>query len=114
MANSPEFAAVKLSTDMLEAARRQADTDDRTPSAYPRRILAAALQRKAPAAAVERSFVAYQVARQLNASVRTVRWWTKTGRMPARRDGLRIWKFLERDVESRRTVRARRGGTDGL
>jgi hypothetical protein len=42
---SPEFVAVKLSTDVLEAARQQAEADDRTLSAYLRRIIAAAVQR---------------------------------------------------------------------
>ena len=49
MAKFPEFVAVKLSTDVLEAAKEQAEADDRTLSAYLRRIIATAVQRKAPA-----------------------------------------------------------------
>jgi hypothetical protein len=47
MAKVPEFVAVKLSSDVLKAAREQAEADDRSVSAYLRRIITAAV-RKAP------------------------------------------------------------------
>ena len=40
------------------------------------------------------------VARRLNKSLRTVRWYAKTGRIPAVRDGVKLWKFHDSDVEA--------------
>jgi excisionase family DNA binding protein len=55
---------------------------------------------------VQREILAYHVARRLNVSVRTVRWWAETGRLAARREGVKIWKFRERDVEAFQAFRA--------
>ena len=44
----PQFVGLKLPADLVEAAKRQAEADDRTLSAYLRRIITAAVQRPAP------------------------------------------------------------------
>ena len=46
------------------------------------------------------------VASRLSVSPRTVRWWAKTGRLAALKQGPRIWLFLETDVEAFRIGRA--------
>jgi len=38
------------------------------------------------------------VARILSVPERTVRWWARTGRIPASRDGVKLWKFRRSDV----------------
>jgi len=48
MAKFPEFVAVKLPADVAAAAKQQAEADDRTLSAYLRRLITQAVQRKQP------------------------------------------------------------------
>ena len=49
MSKYPEFVGLKLPADLVDTAKQQAEADDRTLSAYLRRILTAAIvQRKAP------------------------------------------------------------------
>lgn len=60
----------------------------------------------------DREILAYHVADRLGVSVRTVRWWAQTGQLPCRRDGVKIWKFRERDVEALRESRAHREDYD--
>lgn len=38
------------------------------------------------------------VAQILEKSERTVRWYAQTGRIPAIREGMKLWKFHRRDV----------------
>ena len=45
----PEFVGLKLPAPLVEAAKQQAEADDRTLSAYLRRIIIAAVERKASA-----------------------------------------------------------------
>ena len=45
----PEFVGLKLPADLVEAAKQQAEADDRTLSSYLRRIIIAAVQRQAGA-----------------------------------------------------------------
>ena len=45
----PKFVALKLPVDLVETARQQAEADDRTLSAYLRRIITEAVKRDAPA-----------------------------------------------------------------
>ena len=45
----PEFVGLKLPATLVEAAKQQAEADDRTLSAYLRRIIIAAVERKASA-----------------------------------------------------------------
>lgn len=47
----------------------------------------------------DRELFAYHVANRLRVSVRTVRWWAKTGRIRAFRRGAKIWKFRLSDVD---------------
>jgi len=44
------------------------------------------------------------VARRLGKSQRTIRWYAKTGRIPAVRIGTKLWKFHEVDVEAFRLL----------
>ena len=64
---------------------------------------------------IDREILAHHVAARLNVSVRTVRWWAATGRLAAHREGLRTWKFRERDVLAFGASRsyAHREHTDG-
>ena len=62
----------------------------------------------------DREILAYHVARRLNVSVRTVRWWAKSGHITARRDGVKIWKFREQDVEAFRRTRLYREHVHGF
>jgi excisionase family DNA binding protein len=48
----------------------------------------------------ERLLPTNAVARKLKKSERTVRWYAKTGRIPAVRDGEKLWKFRRDDVEA--------------
>ena len=41
----PEFVGLKLPAELVEAAKQQAEADDRTLSAYLRRIIIAAVKR---------------------------------------------------------------------
>ena len=45
------------------------------------------------------------VAERLSVPERTIRYWAKTGRLPARRVSLKIWAFDEADVEKLRMRR---------
>ncbi len=45
----PQFVGLKLPTDLVEAAKQLAEADDRTLSAYLRRIIVAAVQRNTSA-----------------------------------------------------------------
>jgi hypothetical protein len=45
----PEFVGLKLPADLVETAKQQAVADDRTLSAYLRRIIIAAVERNKPA-----------------------------------------------------------------
>ena len=45
MAKFPEFVAVKLPADVAAAAKEQAAADDRTLSAYLRRVITQAVER---------------------------------------------------------------------
>ncbi len=40
------------------------------------------------------------VARRLGKSVRTVRWYAKTGQIPAIKIGIKLWKFDPSDVDA--------------
>lgn len=46
-----------------------------------------------------RLLLVHHVARRLNKSVRTVRWYAETGRLPAIRTG-KLWRFDEAVVEA--------------
>jgi hypothetical protein len=45
----PEFVGLKLPSGLVEEAKQQAEADDRTLSAYLRRIITTAVKEKAPA-----------------------------------------------------------------
>jgi hypothetical protein len=49
MVKFPQYVGLKLPLDVVEAAKQQAEADDRTFSAYLRRIIIAAVQQKVPA-----------------------------------------------------------------
>jgi excisionase family DNA binding protein len=49
-----------------------------------------------------------EVAKELNVAADTVRWWTKTGRLFARRTQSGVRLIDRRDVEAWAEVRARR------
>jgi hypothetical protein len=49
MSKYPQLVGLKLPADLVEAAKRQAEADDRTLSAYLRRIITAAVQPQATA-----------------------------------------------------------------
>jgi predicted site-specific integrase-resolvase len=40
----------------------------------------------------------HHVARRLGVSCRTVRWWARTGQIPAFRLHVKVWAFYEGDV----------------
>jgi excisionase family DNA binding protein len=42
---------------------------------------------------VSRELLVHHVAKRLGVSRRTVRWWAATGRLEARKQGPKIWKF---------------------
>lgn len=46
MMKYPEYVALKLPRDVVESAKQQAQADDRTVSAYLRRIIIAAVSQK--------------------------------------------------------------------
>ena len=52
----------------------------------------------------ERILSVHSAATRLGVSDRTVRLWARTGRLPGFKDGPKIWRFRETDVEA---VRAR-------
>lgn len=49
----------------------------------------------------ERYLYVNNVARRLNVSERTVRYWAANGRIPAIRIGVKIWRFRPIDIEFR-------------
>lgn len=51
----------------------------------------------------------HSVAHRLNVSRRTVRWWARSGRLRARRRGLKLWAFDVADVEAFAALRRFRG-----
>lgn len=52
-----------------------------------------------------RSLLVHHVAKRLRVPPRTIRHWALTGRIPAWKDGAKIWKFDEAKVESFRLER---------
>jgi excisionase family DNA binding protein len=57
--------------------------------------------------AVDRPLLVHHVARQLNVSRRTVRWWARAGRLKAFRLRVKVWAFRREDVASFAAARSR-------
>jgi excisionase family DNA binding protein len=55
-----------------------------------------------------RLLLVHHVAKRLNVSRRTIRYWAQTGQLTGYKDGLKIWRFREQDVEDYRDIRDQR------
>lgn len=57
-----------------------------------------------------RPLLVHHVARRLEVSRRTVRWWSATGRLPGYRLGVKVWAFRRADVSAFAASRPSRRG----
>lgn len=57
---------------------------------------------------VDRLLLVHHVAQRLKVGRRTVRWWAMTGRLPAHRQGVKVWVFAETAVNRFNEGRRRR------